>query len=66
MALDQKLAKARLEAAGYVEHPGGPLCGNCFFNKQGSMCGHPKIMAQVDLVNGCCDLWEPRSGGDEQ
>lgn len=59
MSLTQGLENTRLAKAGYVQYPGGPLCGNCeYFVGKGSRCTHPEIQAKVDAVNGCCNLWE--------
>lgn len=65
--LEKKLAKQRLATAGYVVYPGGPLCGNCQY-AEGEFCNHPAVQANVDLVNGCCNLWEPseKSGSREE
>lgn len=41
--------------AGYVEYPGGPLCGNCEY-LDGKVCA--KFGFAVDPKNGCCDAWE--------
>jgi hypothetical protein len=61
-------ARMRLARYGYVETPGGPLCGNCRFSRtpdaERGPCDHPEIRAVVDNVNGCCNAWEPAPGVD--
>jgi SPP1 gp7 family putative phage head morphogenesis protein len=62
----------RKAASGYVEVPGGPVCGNCEY-LQGNKCIHPdtdktpdgrqldqvvKFQFDVDIDHGCCSYWE--------
>ena len=50
----EDLVKAR---AGYVEYPGGPLCGNCeYADTKKKWC--VKFDFAISLRNGCCDYWE--------
>ena len=42
-------------AAGYVEIPKGPTCGNCEYAK-GRLCLLFNFL--MDPVNGCCSYWE--------